>query len=553
MKSASAEWTGLDGRPSGYVCPAPFFYEVQGEVYQRECGKCARCIAAKKRDLVGRAAAESVTSDEVVFYTLTYRPGEVGAFKWVTKDRQAFLKRLRAKLWEDARQHVGAPVRLRGPVREYWKPIIAAACKRVRYFGAGEVGQRGTKRNHWHVVAFISGGRPGPSGIESTPREESGKAGREVIKMWPHGHVNIQVLPGDAWERVKAIRYCAVYLQKARETFTSEGVTRAAAVMFRSLKPSLGAAFLKDQAAEYVAQGLPLASFYTVPGVEYSKGVRRGQRTKNYLSGVSRDLWVRSYRDAFLARHGPDVDMPHSDFLQRFDADYIARRRPESRRKRLGGLSRPKREHLPPQRNDLAAVLPVVAGRRTLGMVSMLRNGVCVWVPVIGPPVVVPESGFQGVGLRDEVLESRVDAWASARRGPDWLSPRQRFEWGEERRVARVLALVRAFQSDRSSGKPGVPSEVVPLTGMRRALAVREVRLDGSKVWKDGRRVYRTMSLVAPDGTPNRRVYRQPSAERLLERDGFPPFVWEKPVVSVRRPLGQPDWPDKPRWMRVAP
>lgn len=317
---------------TGYKCAKPYRYEYQAEAFQRDCGKCPRCLAAKKRDLTARAAAEATVSDEVVFITLTYRPGEAGAFEWLTSDRQAFMKRLRARLWARAETAVGAPRRRRGSVREHWQPIIAAATQRVRYVGCGEVGEKRTKRNHWHIVLFFRGGI-GSSGFRSTPPDKRGDK-LENIDLWPHGHVSIEALPVEPFERVRVIRYVVMYMHKKAESAVVKGVSRAACVPFRSTKPALGSHYLAQWGRDCAVAGLPLHGWFKVPGVQYSKGVRAGQPVKNYLSGVVRSEVIAAYREQWQAKHG-ERPLPHSDFLKRFDPEYLQPARNPARHKPL--------------------------------------------------------------------------------------------------------------------------------------------------------------------------------------------------------------------------
>lgn len=553
MKHDPGAWTHLTPRPSGYVCPSPFFFEVDGEIYKRDCGKCARCLAAKMRDATGRAAAEAFTSDQVIFFTLTYRPGSPGAFQWITEDRQKFLRALRDKFREEARKAVGAPRQWRRKCDADgvpWKERIAAATKRVRYFGCGEVGKRGTRRNHWHIIAYVSGGLPGPCGWRSTPLQPDGKQGREIISIWPHGVVNVQVLDRSDADRVRAVRYCAKYIQKMRDTVTDAQGDRPGAVMFRSLKPCLGAEFLRQQAAEYVKAGLPLAGFFKVPGVAFSNG----KLTENCLTGVARLEWVKGYMDAFRERHGPDAVPPESAFLERFDEEYVAAfmaRRDKTRaryhwRRLVGSLPQRKSNRMPPRPDGLAGFRFVYFGSRQVGHVQMLSDGVCVWCPADGKPQIIPDEGCAGVpGLK--VHAKALDDWIAARRRSvdGWLSPRQRFEMYEDLRLDRLRAVLRllgfkAVQVDENK-------TLVPMTRTARALKDAAIR-DGDKL----------LPLLDVDGVPQRRRYRPADPEKAMRRDEYrraDRILREEPMVlSCPADLkGQMHWPGKPRFMRSAP
>jgi len=571
-------------QPSGYVCPAPFFYEARGEVCSRSCGKCKRCLAASERDLAARAAAEAVTSDQVIFFTLTYADGEPGAFQWLSGDRRAFIRALRDQFHEQARQFVGAPVRygkkcdLEGIP---WKDRIAAVRRRVRFFGCGEAGSHGTRRNHYHTLCFVSAS-PVPFEWQSTPRQKNGKEGREHISIWRHGFVNVQVLPHLQSARVKAARYCAKYLKKTSGLTDSGGFVRPSAVFYRSTKPALGTDYLHRRAGEIAEAGLPLPSFFEVPGVSYSRGVRAGQPTKNYLSGVARREWIEGYKAAWLAKHGPDKRLPHSDFIARFDPDYIApymenRDWQASAKRALNKAARDRtagalpRKTVPPARTDMAAFLHVSVAGETLGLVEMLPNGVFIWQPSFGLNVVVEKAGFAAIMPDNPDVCEKVDSWIERRRAPvdprsptevargvpfkaePWLSPRDRFELYEDIRTERVAALLRFAKAKPRKAKANEP-EMIPLLGLERRLRMASICY-GTKT-REAK--YGTIDLMIPllngDGIPNRRTYREPDPDKLLRRSGAfassgPP---PKRPVNLFKPKGSLSWPDKPRWMKEA-
>lgn len=215
---------------SGYICPSPVAFDFEGEMWQRDCGRCLRCEARKKRDVQGRAAAEAAFSAECCVWTLTYAPLEPfprdgrpwvqtqqkGAADFVTKHRQDFLKRFRQFLWDEAARKVGAPHPLRRittkrgvryhhfdeHVAAYWRNRIVPLVPRVRYLGCGERGKNRTHRCHWHVVLFLSK----TSGFCPTPletkRDGGTKPGHETHALWPWGFVNVDVINGNV-DRLK--------------------------------------------------------------------------------------------------------------------------------------------------------------------------------------------------------------------------------------------------------------------------------------------------------------------------------------------------------------
>lgn len=553
---------GVSVAQTGYRCPKPYRYEFQAQMYQRDCGKCARCLAAKKRDIAARAAAEAVTSDEVVFLTATYRPGEDGAFKWIVKDRQDFLKRLRSRLVRDAIKAVGAPYRRRGAVREHWAPIIAAATKRVRYFGMGEVGEKSTKRNHWHFLLFLTGGDKAKPSFQSTPPNAKGDR-NEIIDEWPHGHVRIDVLPKDESEVVKAIRYCVMYLHKAKEMGGAAGFQRAASVPFRSLKPAIGSAYLEDWGRYVAKAGLPLPSWFKVPGVSYSRGVRAGQAVKNYISGVARQTVIRAYREEW-ERLFPGRDLPDSQFRKMFDDDYCEPQRNPARRRPLG-VRRAGREVQPlrPLPDGMAGWLLIRRDGQDIGIVRTLRAGVALWCPDAGGVKRLDETQDDfGFGV-DQDTSRCIRQFLSARRAgvlkpgkrfsvSDYQSPEERAELAEANRVARWKAVLAASPPGVAIGPWGDPGPV-PLTRLRRLLYLGGV--------------------VELDGTVKPRLPPETDWERRLQMDDSrKPDVVQVPVVNLLRvhneerpfrqgsilaklgPLGLPPfWEGQPKWMRSEP
>lgn len=514
---------------TGYFCRTPVIFEWQGEAMQRPCGHCGRCVAAKMRDLTARAAAEAFTSDEVVVFTLTYRPGEAGAFKWVTPDRQKFQKRIRKRLYDDARRRVGAPSRLRGAAGDVWRAKISAACVQARFFGCGERGSRGTKRLHWHVVAFFAGGDGSPSGWQSSPRDRDGKMIGEDRTIWPHGISTVHVLPVEMPDRIRAVRYVSKYLAKSVQggEVKKHGGTPDA-VMFRSLKPALGAAYLAGWAKDHAEAGLSLPGWFKVPNLRFSRG--RKSLVENVLHGVSRDLVIAAYRDAWAGRYG-DKPYPASEFIKRYDEQWampVTGKRLAWRR-RAANLPAPPR----PAPDHCRGTLVVHRQGRVAGVVSTLRNGVAIWTPVGGKSVILETPDMLALLGIDLAGQDAVAAWIQDRRGDGWQSPRERFEQVQDQRVARLRALLKGCpQGDVIPGRLGVRA----LTGVYRRL-----RLAGQ---------------VDAKGEPVRREYRPPKdADALLRRDDFQVEVMPVKVVNVLRAGadGSLHWEGKPRFMMRTP
>lgn len=523
--------------PTGYFCPTPVVFEWQGEGMSRPCGHCARCFAVKKRDLTGRAAAEAVMSEEMVTFTLTYRPGETGAFKWCIEDRQNFMKRLRKRLWDNARKFVGAPVRYQ---RKFdsdgvpWKTRIGMAQTTARYFGCGETGERGTKRHHWHVVVFFKHGPAGPSGFVTSKRDVKGRLIGEDNDIWPHGISTIDVHSAHMVFRMSAVRYVSKYITKAALAFKQKKAGREPdALLFRSLKPALGAEYLGQWAERHAEAALPLPGEYTVPHVTFSRGRRDSVRHR--LLGVSRGYVINRYRDAWV-RLRPGADVPHSDFLARYDDLYVMRS--TGRRRPLGVVRSAALSPIPPAPTHCAGNLVVWVGAKVRGVVQTLRTGVAIWQPVGSPMAILDPPSLRGVVPElDDQTQDKIEAFIQDRRGPDWQSPRERFEAGQDRHCARLQALI--------DGLP-VGDMLEMGTHSKRALTCvgRKLRLAGQ---------------VSADMKPIRAVYKPPSnLERYIKRDWesvFDEKPREKPPLQWQRPPAETGlhWPNMPLTLRKVP
>lgn len=486
---------------SGFFCKTPAIFDFAGEMLSRPCGHCGRCVARKKRDLAGRAAAEAATSDSLVVFTLTYRPGEAGAFEWVTKDRQRFLYRVRSRERDAARKAVGAPRRLRtDEAKAFWRPKIAAATRRVRYIGCGERGEKGTKRHHWHVVLFFSGGDACRETYQTSPRDDRGRLVRETLSIWPHGFVTVDVLPKEMPAKIRACRYVAKYVGKSLLTRDQRRQgDKASAKIFRSTKPALGAAYLDGWARDHARAGVPLPRAFKVPNFRFSRG-HAGQ-TETGLSSASARAVCEAYADEW-AKVRPAFDLPDSPLRARYCDHYRAphMRHPERPKPRLswrarGPLGLPP---LLPKSDHCAGTLVVQRGRQTVGMVEMLRNGVAVWVPLTGPMALVADGSLRAIVDLPDEDHVRCETWIAEKRGPGWTTPQERFERFEDRRCASAEAKWRALG--------GAAAMVVGVHTFHNLT--------------DHRRRAVMLGLMTADGKAVRRRYEPPrDLERLVERD----------------------------------
>lgn len=488
-----------DRQASGYSCPLPVWYEFEGEVWKRDCGNCARCVAKKKRDTAGRAAAEAHSAAEVVVWTMTYAPGWPGAVDFVTKDRQDWLKRLRDMLLREARRQVGAPKRMpkanAAHVRAYWKARIAEVLPKVRYLGCGERGKRNTKRCHWHAVLMLSR----PSGFKSTPRQKDGKPGREHHDLWPFGWVNIDVLPVEMSAKMKAVRYCVKYVNKSR-TPKVDGVRRpekAEAKFFRSNATPLGFEYLTEEARRYARAGLPVSGKYRVPGVWFSAKRERGgplrvdKLVEHQVSGRMRDHFIAAYREEW-ERVRPDRPVPMTDWMLRYDNDAVldcgqARKAARDGWKPRGEAIAP----IPERSFGHEAWLEIRgwgAGPRrgeVVGVIDIHPDGEADFLDADGVAHPILRNGLREL-VRDlsEAQQVYLIALIERYRGPGWLS-------GQERRAAehdRAMRQAEAVSRWAKRGPNPLPSHLPPMepvTAMLRQLGMNGLGHVPGRVVKD--------------------------------------------------------------------
>lgn len=489
-----ADRPAWDHKLSGYVCPQQVIYEYQGEVWRRDCGHCARCVARKKRDVAGRAGAEALTAQEVCVWTLTYRDGNAGAVDFVTKDRQAFIMRLRDWLRRNARRQVGAPKRnpkgAAAHVAAYWKYRTEEVLPKVRYLGCGERGKRSTRRCHWHLVFFFSK----PSGLRSTPEERPGKPGRENHDLWPWGFVNIDVLPHDMSAKMRAVRYCVKYTSKSMSP-KIDGLRRgdkAEAKFFRSNATPLGYEFLVDEARRYAEAGLPISGKYRVPGVRHSRTRKPGAdtHTVHQLTGRMRDHFIEAYH-AEWERLRPDRPVPMTPWLLRY-SEYAVQGtgdvKVRPRRKQFAPVEPPLK--IPPRVGCRELAMPIFGAGpyrgQDRGLVLLDRNGEAVWCDPDGTEWPIPGRVSDVVSGLTAKQAAYLEARIYAARGPGWISERERRQMIHER-GRRLTDSMRAWAKPGVNPMPPHLPSVEPLTAMMRKLYLNGYAHVPGTVVKDGR------------------------------------------------------------------
>lgn len=241
---------------------------------QVACGKCKTCVAGRKNDWAGRLTAEAKASADVYFVTLTYAE-EPDDFRYA--DVQAFMKRLRVDL---DRNFGGA---------------------KVRFFCVGERGNR-FGRIHWHLLLFVDQ-RLGWSNWNKHNHR------KELWPYWPHGWTDLAKVP--THDTVRRVRYCSKYAVK------SLGDEDKSCRFRCSLKPAIGWAYLSRWVDDLVDAGLPLKGWFTLPGMEFDRGMRKGELQRFRLRGASARNAARLYAELWLERR-PNKVWPQTPFFTRY-------------------------------------------------------------------------------------------------------------------------------------------------------------------------------------------------------------------------------------------
>lgn len=580
---------------TGYGCQNRYHYEFQGERRERDCGSrhCRACMAKRKRDAAGRAAAEAYMSHDVVAITLTYREPwdqaklnaakdaakqaalqrklarmssskraatleqiererrydamrlEIwdkrrepfmtpetrnslwekrartpdcwervsGAYEFVPQHRRWMLARLRSRFQREAERKLGLGhvERIKDKAeRKAAQARVDEIKTRVSVFGCGERGSTSTYRVHWHMVLFFSG----PSGLRSTPRQADGKPGREIVDFWPHGFVNIDVLPSDPLLRVRAINYCVKYMSKTvgvdvealhvgplpeherqRRQRQADSPWRkrgglpvanpsayeierrkvdADAQFFMSSKRPLGVGLLEMWAEQQAQAGVPLSSFYTVPGVETT---RTKSKTKLYPLGRSRVHYALAYRRAW-ERWKPGVRMPVSEFTKRHDPEYVQiEAKPPRELSSVSTITR--------AGDGQAGELAVYDAKRLRGFLVVNKNGFAqYWREGEAKPRPVAGDDIRHIE-RDLPVEVHLalERWLADKRPSDWLSGPEREVAEAKKHLAQCEAILKfsnLFPKAGPDHRPGFQG----YPGLLRNLIVNGAgHIEGVPVW----------------------------------------------------------------------
>jgi len=239
------------------------------------CRECWQCRERKVDDWVGRCIAESKTSKDAHFITLTYGRDE-----------------------NNESDHLRSAVLTYSDVQKYFKLLRFRGYK-FRYLVVGEYGSM-KGRSHWHLIMYWK---------NKVPPHELSVAGNDIRfnnDSWPAGF--------QQWQKVtpETVRYICKYINK------DIGKDERQAHMSMSKKPPLGFDYFNDLAMRYVEQGLAPQTFeYSFP--EYKKG---GKKKVFYMAGTTAKNFISQYLSLWSVHK--DGHAPYSPIVEKYE-DALAR------------------------------------------------------------------------------------------------------------------------------------------------------------------------------------------------------------------------------------
>lgn len=153
------------------ICQNPYFAVAQKAIFP--CGKCVLCRSRRGRQWSHRLSLESTDWRRVSHVTLTYAPRLDGYdMNFNYSHFQLFMKKFR-------------------------KFLDSIGYHKIKFFCAGERGENGTQRVHYHVLLF---------GIDATMRDT-------IAQKWEHGFVKVKTVESSRGMR-KVASYVSQYVLK---------------------------------------------------------------------------------------------------------------------------------------------------------------------------------------------------------------------------------------------------------------------------------------------------------------------------------------------------
>ena len=149
------------------ICQSPYFSVLHNAVFP--CGRCVLCRSRRARQWTHRLALEATDWRRVCHTTLTYAPRDDGwDMNFNYSHVQLFMKKFR-------------------------KFLDSIGYGKIKFYCAGERGENGTQRVHYHILLF---------GVDG--------AMRDVIRQkWEHGYIRLRTI-----DSMRGMRKCAAYVSQ---------------------------------------------------------------------------------------------------------------------------------------------------------------------------------------------------------------------------------------------------------------------------------------------------------------------------------------------------
>lgn len=406
-------------------CLQPVLVLQHGEWRHFSCRRCRNCIKGRKSDYVGRMCLETRQAAHTLFATVTYASGEPGADKFVVRDTQLFMKRLRQKYARDARRNGFVGEVIQTPPRKIAKrredvsertlkdrarrdafigpPKPRRKQARLRFIRVGERGTNGTRRCHWHFLLWADGPKPDWQRSKETHKNQ-------VWDMWPQGWSDVSHVQSD--QPVRTANYVGKYIIKS-------AFDEAACVGFSS-RPALGAQGMAEIARRAAVAGLPLRETYTLPNVLMTRGEHAGKHRKFRMCGAARDAAFKAYREKWIEINGSDQDIPETEWSLNYDEDAVFVRPPATPKM---DWHKRQRKLRPIGRGLKSGTLFIRDHYGTfLGVLSISARGAARFAPANGSGNYVVRKDLRGILDMPDADHEIFSKWLADHRGPNWMA-----------------------------------------------------------------------------------------------------------------------------------